>query len=57
LENARYFRASDRLGSVESGKLADLVLVEGNPLKDITDMRRIKRVMLNGEWVNAAGKE
>src|SRR5205807_9257654 len=27
LENARYFRASDRLGSIESGKLADLVLV------------------------------
>jgi imidazolonepropionase-like amidohydrolase len=57
LENARYFRASDRLGSVESGKLADLVLVEGNPLKNISDMRRIKRVMLNGEWVNAAGEK
>jgi imidazolonepropionase-like amidohydrolase len=57
LENARYFRASDRLGSVEPGKLADLVLVEGNPLKDISDMRRIKRVMLNGEWVNAAGEK
>jgi imidazolonepropionase-like amidohydrolase len=57
LENARYFRASDRLGSVEAGKLGDLVLVEGNPLKNISDMRRIKRVMLNGEWVNAAGEK
>lgn len=53
LENARYFRIEDRLGSVEPGKLADLVLVEGDPLKDITNMRRIKRVMLNGRWHEA----
>jgi imidazolonepropionase-like amidohydrolase len=52
LENARFFRVSDRLGSIESGKLADLVLVEGNPITNISDMRRIKRVMLNGKWVN-----
>jgi imidazolonepropionase-like amidohydrolase len=57
LENARYFRAADRLGSIEPGKLADLVLVAGDPLKNISDMRRIKRVMLNGEWVNAAGEK
>ncbi|HEX3251338.1 MAG TPA: amidohydrolase family protein, partial [Pyrinomonadaceae bacterium] len=31
LENARYFHAADRLGSIESGKLADLILVEGDP--------------------------
>ena len=57
LENARYFRASDRLGSIEPGKLADLVLVEGNPLSNISDMRRVKRVMLSGLWVNGAGAE
>lgn len=53
LENARYFRIENRLGSVEPGKLADLVLVEGDPLKDIANMRRIKRVMLNGRWHEA----
>jgi imidazolonepropionase-like amidohydrolase len=53
MENARYFRIADRLGSVEVGKLADLAIVEGDPLKDITNMRRIKRVMLNGRWVQA----
>ncbi len=53
MENARYFRIEDRLGSVEVGKLADLVLVEGDPLKDISNMRRIKRVMLNGVWEKA----
>src|SRR5262245_10315702 len=50
MENARYFRIDDRLGTVEVGKLADLVLVEGDPSKDISNMRRIKRVMLNGIW-------
>jgi imidazolonepropionase-like amidohydrolase len=52
-ENARYFRIEDRLGSVEIGKLADLVMVEGDPLKDISNMRRVKRVMLNGQWQKA----
>ncbi|WP_437740714.1 amidohydrolase family protein [Sorangium sp. So ce1504] len=57
LENARYFRADDRLGSVEAGKLADLVLIEGDPLADIRAMRRVKRVMLNGRWVGPAQAE
>ena len=53
MENARYFRIDDRLGSVEVGKLADLILVEGNPLENISNMRRIKRVMMNGLWQRA----
>jgi imidazolonepropionase-like amidohydrolase len=57
MENARFFRISDRLGSVEVGKLADLVLVEGDPLRNISDMRKVKRVMLNGIWVNGVGVE
>ena len=56
MENARYFHIADRLGSVEAGKLADLVLVEGDPSKDISNMRRIKRVMLNGIWQRAEGE-
>lgn len=51
LENARFFRIQDRLGSIEPGKLADLVVVQGNPAQDITAMRRIQRVMLNGRWI------
>jgi imidazolonepropionase-like amidohydrolase len=53
LENARYFHVADRLGSIAAGKLADLVLVEGDPSTNISDMRRIKRVMLNGIWQRA----
>jgi imidazolonepropionase-like amidohydrolase len=57
MENARFFRIADRLGSVEVGKLADLVLIDGDPLKDIAAMRRIKRVMLNGKWVELASEK
>ena len=53
LQNARYFRIDDRLGTVETGKVADLLMVEGDPLKNISNMRKVKRVMLNGNWVKA----
>jgi imidazolonepropionase-like amidohydrolase len=56
MENARYFQIADRLGSVEVGKIADLVLVEGDPTKNISDMRHVKRVMLNGVWHRAEGE-
>ncbi len=52
LANAQFFRVDHRLGSIEAGKQADLVLVEGDPSKDIKAMRRVKRVMINGAWVN-----
>lgn len=51
MENARFFRVADRLGSIEVGKLADLMLVAGDPSKDITAMRNVRGVMLNGQWI------
>jgi imidazolonepropionase-like amidohydrolase len=33
--NAEIFRMTDRIGSVEPGKYADLLVVDGNPLRDL----------------------
>lgn len=54
MENARFFRIEDRLGSIEKGKIADLILIKGNPLVDIKATRNIEKVMLNGAWVSSS---
>jgi imidazolonepropionase-like amidohydrolase len=41
----------DRIGSVEKGKFADMIAVSGNPLKDISELQRIKFVMKGGQVV------
>ena len=48
---ARYLRHSDEFGTVELGKRADLVLLEGNPLVAITSTRRVLGVMVRGQWM------
>jgi imidazolonepropionase-like amidohydrolase len=47
---AEYLAMSDRLGRVEKGKLADLVLLDANPLDDIANTRRIHAVVANGRF-------
>jgi len=37
------------LGTIESGKLADVIAVSGDPLNDIRNTREIKLVIKNGE--------
>jgi imidazolonepropionase-like amidohydrolase len=38
----------DNLGSIETGKYADIIAVDGNPLSDITELERVKFVMKGG---------
>jgi imidazolonepropionase-like amidohydrolase len=46
--NAEIIGWSDRIGSVEAGKFADLIAVPGDPLKDVTLFRRVGFVMKGG---------
>jgi imidazolonepropionase-like amidohydrolase len=45
---AKVLNWSDNIGSIESGKFADLIAVRGNPLKDITLLERVMFVMKDG---------
>lgn len=49
---ARYLGLDHALGTVEPGKLADLVLLDGNPLEDIGNTRRIAGVFHDGHYVS-----
>ena len=51
IETARFLDIDDKLGSIEVGKIADLVAVNGNPLKDIKVMEFVEFVMKNGEVI------
>jgi imidazolonepropionase-like amidohydrolase len=48
---AQMLDMGDQLGSVEAGKLADLVAVPGNPLSDITVMEKVAFVMKDGKVI------
>ena len=54
LEPARYFNATDSLGTVGPGMVADLVLLDADPLLDIANTRRISAVVANGFLIDTS---
>ena len=48
IEAAKLLRIDDRLGTLEKGKIADLVAVRGNPLDNIKLTRNVNFVMKEG---------
>ena len=53
-EPARYLSGLDSLGTIERGKVADLVLLEADPLADIRNTRRISAIIWNGNLIDQA---
>jgi imidazolonepropionase-like amidohydrolase len=53
---AEFLGALDSLGTVAQGKLADLLLLDANPLADIRNTRRIAVVIANGRVFDAAAR-
>lgn len=57
LNPAKFLNATDSLGTVAPGKLADLVLLDGDPLRDIRNTARIAAVVTNGRYLDRASLE
>ena len=51
-DSARSCWAEDRIGSLEAGKAADVLVVDGDPSKDIEDLKRVADVFQGGEKVD-----
>jgi imidazolonepropionase-like amidohydrolase len=48
---ARVLRLDDSLGTVAAGRIADLVLLEADPLADVKATRAVRAVIANGRWL------
>ncbi|HJU74255.1 MAG TPA: amidohydrolase family protein [Gemmatimonadaceae bacterium] len=54
VEPARYFMATDSLGRIAAGHVADMVLLDGDPIADIRNTRRIHAVLADGRVYDAS---
>jgi imidazolonepropionase-like amidohydrolase len=54
---ARFLHATDSLGTIAPGKVADLVVLDANPLDDIANTRRIHAVIVRGVLVDIAARQ
>ncbi|HEV8197499.1 MAG TPA: amidohydrolase family protein, partial [Gemmatimonadales bacterium] len=54
LEPAKFLGMQDSLGTIETGKLADLVLLDADPLVDIRNTRKVNTVVANGRLLDSS---
>ncbi len=54
LDPAKYIGLDNHIGSIEPGKLADLVVIDGDPLANIRDTDKVSHTMINGRLFDAA---
>ena len=47
---AKFMKKLDQFGTLEKGKEADLILIRGNPLEDIANIKNPLGVMAKGRW-------
>jgi imidazolonepropionase-like amidohydrolase len=52
---ARAMKLDGDSGTIEAGKRADMILVNGNPVENISDIRKVSKVVTNG-WMYDSGK-
>jgi len=50
---AEFLQRKHDIGTLEEGKIADLILLEGNPLENIINTKRINGVIVKGKWFAA----
>lgn len=49
---AEWLEIGDKIGTIETGKFADLILLDGNPLEIISNTSKISGVFVNGKWID-----
>ncbi|MDQ3489573.1 MAG: amidohydrolase family protein, partial [Acidobacteriota bacterium] len=49
---AKYLNLSDKLGTIEKGKIAELILLDADPLANIGNTQRINAVVTNGQYLS-----